>query len=118
MLVWVGGGHNFRLGSWLAGPLRGGQTVTMQTISDDHGVTINVSSGQALVLYEWIRRNVASDVRLDQLGIEDAGERMTLWTLFASLERVCPKPSTSGYSARLEAARSRYRAGAEVTKLT
>jgi hypothetical protein len=90
----------------------------MEATIDERGtVTLTVPSAQALVLYEWIRRNEASDVRLDQVGVTDAAERMILWGLCKSLAKVCPGPSSPDYPDRLERARSHFRLGAEVTDL-
>jgi hypothetical protein len=57
------------------------------------------------------------DVRLDHVGTADAAERLILWSLHSSLEKVCPRSSSPGYADRLELARSNFRIGAEATDL-
>jgi hypothetical protein len=69
----------------------------MHSRLDERGsVVLTIPYGQAVVLHEWIRRNKATDLRLDQLGIVDASERLLLWNLLASLEKVCPAPRSLG----------------------
>ena len=76
-------------------------------------VHVRMSSDEALVLFEWLHRHEAVNVRLDQLGLEDAAERAVLWSLSGSLEKVLAEPFRADYAQLLEAARANLRPAAE-----
>jgi hypothetical protein len=83
------------------------------SLSSDESVTVEMTNAEALVLFEWLHRNETADVRLDQLGLEDAAERATLWNLSGALEKLLAEPFASNYAELLEAARAKTRTGAE-----
>ena len=72
-----------------------------------------MTSAEALVLFEWLHRHEAQNIRLDHLGIEDAAERAVLWHLSGALEKLLVEPFASNYTDLLAAARSEVRPRAE-----
>lgn len=96
------------------GALSSGNLGSMEASGGVKGtVCVRMSSDEALVLFEWLHRHEAANVRLDQLGLEDAAERAVLWSLSGSLEKFLAEPFRAEYAQLLEAARANLRPAAE-----
>jgi hypothetical protein len=79
----------------------------------ENRVYVRMSNDEALVLFERLHRHGAANVRLDQLGLEDAAERVVLWDLSGSLEKLLVEPFRPDYAQLLEKARANLRPTAE-----
>lgn len=73
------------------------------TLNDD--VSITLTSDEAVVLFEFLRR--FSDA--DKLTIEDQAEERALWNLCCILEKASVLPLEATYPQALLAARDRLR---------
>lgn len=71
----------------------------------DSEVTMSLTSDEAVVLFEFVRR--FSDT--DKLTIEDQAEERALWNLCCLFEKASVVPLEASYSAALQAARDRLR---------
>ena len=71
----------------------------------NHDVTITLTSDEAVVLFEFLRR--FSDK--DKLTIEDQAEQRALWNLCCIFEKVSVLPLDVTYPHALGAARDRLR---------
>lgn len=72
---------------------------------EDDRVRIDLSSDEALVLYDWVCR---TNNRTDGL-FQDQAEQRVLWDVEAMLERHLVEPFRDDYDALLAAARDRVR---------
>ena len=73
----------------------------------DGGVTVRLTSDEALVLFEWLHR---TDRTTDFADIvEDQAEQRVLWNLICVLEREIPELHEPNYHQLLAAARDRLR---------
>ena len=68
-------------------------------------VRIELTSDEALVLFEFLRRFTDSDV----LATEDQAEQRVLWNLCCVLEKVLVEPFSANYPDLLAEARNRLR---------
>ena len=66
---------------------------------------IDLSSDEALVLFELCSRFIDSDA--ESVPLAHAADRVALWGLTCALERVLSEPLRSDYSTLLAAARER-----------
>ncbi len=71
---------------------------------DEHEVTLRLTSGEALVLFDWLHRCGDSDRVLPP---EHHGEQVALWNLSALLERELVEPFRSNYRDLVDRARVR-----------
>ena len=71
----------------------------------DGDVSLNLSSDEALVLFEFLSRFGDTD----RLEIADQAEEAVLWGLQGSLEKVLVEPLLPDYKERLRQARERLR---------
>lgn len=87
------------------------QAVAMEASLDSAGtLRLGLTSDEALVLFEWLHRNEAREIRVDHLGIVDDAERQVLWSLSACLESNLVDPLRSDYHEQLQSARTSLRA--------
>lgn len=75
----------------------------VDTLND--GVTITLTSDEAVVLFEFLRR--FSDT--DKLSIEDQAEQRALWNLCCIFEKASVGPYDVPHAAAVRAARDRLR---------
>lgn len=75
---------------------------------DEAGVTISLTTAEALVLFEWLHRNeVREDShKTDHYDIFYPADRVALWSLSGALERTLGEPFLSNYIDLVEAARA------------
>jgi len=66
---------------------------------------LELSTDQALVLFDWLRRGAAEESK----GFEDQAELRVLWDLECLLEAALVAPLTTDYRLRLEQARANLR---------
>ena len=71
----------------------------------NNDVTITLTSDEAIVLFEFLRR--FSDT--DKLSIEDQAEMRALWNLCCIFEKASVFPFSASYPEALLAARNRLR---------
>jgi hypothetical protein len=73
-------------------------------MSATNDVTITLTSDEALVLFELLRRWEDAD---EVTPPKHQGEQVALWSLSALLERVLPEPLRPNYTHLVEEARAR-----------
>lgn len=71
---------------------------------------MTLTRAEALVLFEWLHRNEATDVEHPTLGVDEA-ELRVLWDMSASLERVLTEPFARDYVSLVAKARSEVLGG-------
>lgn len=83
---------------------------TVGTMEASHGpddaVYLRMSADEALVLFEWVHRHEALDIKLGHLT-EDAAERITLWSVSGALESLLAEPFRADYGRILKEAKQR-----------
>jgi hypothetical protein len=68
-------------------------------------ITVELTSDEALVLFEWLRRFS----KREDMRFEDQAEQRVLWDVEASLEAALVEPFRSDYDELLAEARERVR---------
>lgn len=78
----------------------------MEAIKNDGGLSLHLSTDEALVLLEWIamfNQNTATS------SFNDQAEQRVLWDIEALLERNCNVIFSNNYAVELEQARANVR---------
>ncbi|HEX9391612.1 MAG TPA: hypothetical protein VF928_09900 [Usitatibacteraceae bacterium] len=73
------------------------------SLENSSSVTIQLTSDEALVLFELLERFSNTEA----LSIEDQAEKRALWSLCNRLEKLLSEPFAANYQALLEQARAR-----------
>lgn len=74
-------------------------------MESDRTIKLELTSDEALVLFEWLAR---LDER-DAFPCEDPAEEQVLWTLHAQLEKLLVEPFQANYQELVEHARTRVK---------
>jgi hypothetical protein len=77
----------------------------MMTTQPERVLSVELTSDEALVLFEFLHRFADTGA----LTVADQAEERALWNLSASLERVLVAPFASNYEQLLKGARDRLR---------